>query len=114
MNLRPLLAIAAMASLPAVAAPSSHAAPIAFDARTSFAERTNMSVQGRDFGAMVSADAAHNAFLNPHSHAFVGTEIRGFAQQQPSPSPVPEPASVALMLAGLGAVGALARRRARR
>ena len=46
------------------------------------------------------------AYLNIHSTAFGGGEIRGFLM-----APVPEPETYALMLAGLGVVGWAAKRR---
>lgn len=45
------------------------------------------------------------AYFNIHTNVFGGGEIRGFLQ------PVPEPSTYALMLLGLAAVGAAARRR---
>ena len=51
---------------------------------------------------------AHNAYVNIHTAAKPGGEIRGQLLQV---AVVPEPSSYALMLAGLGMVGVLARRR---
>lgn len=47
------------------------------------------------------------AYFNVHTTSVPGGEIRGFLQ------PVPEPSTYALMLLGLAAVGAVARRRRR-
>jgi hypothetical protein len=58
------------------------------------------------FTALLNGIDAGRAYLNIHTSFAPGGEIRGFLA-----SPIPEPASVALMLAGLGAVGLTARRR---
>jgi hypothetical protein len=50
------------------------------------------------------------AYVNVHTAAFAGGEIRG---QFTEVTPVPEPETYALMLAGLGLVGWAARRRTR-
>ena len=51
---------------------------------------------------------AHKAYVNIHTAAKTGGEIRGQLMQV---AVVPEPSTYALMLAGLGMVGMLARRR---
>ncbi len=48
---------------------------------------------------------AGKGYLNIHTRTFPGGEIRGFL------APVPEPETYAMMLAGLGVLGAAARRR---
>lgn len=55
--------------------------------------------------ALVAGMNSGSTYLNIHTTAFPNGEIRGFLQ------PVPEPQTYALMLAGLGAVGWVARRR---
>lgn len=57
--------------------------------------------------ALATGLAAGRAYANLHDSVFPGGEIRGFLQ------PVPEPTTSALLLAGLGVLGAVARRRAR-
>jgi hypothetical protein len=57
------------------------------------------------FAAMLAGINAGKAYLNIHTSTFGGGEIRGFLV------PVPEASSWAMMLGGLAAVGALARRR---
>lgn len=57
------------------------------------------------FAALVSGFDAGTAYLNIHSSAFPGGEIRGFLQ------PIPEPQTWALMAAGLALVAWASRRR---
>ena len=57
------------------------------------------------FSALVSGFEAGTAYLNIHSSAFPGGEIRGFLQ------PIPEPQTWALMATGLALVGWASRRR---
>jgi hypothetical protein len=64
---------------------------------------TSLSAELALFAGMNSG----RAYFNIHSSAFPGGEIRAFL------APVPEPGTVALMLAGLGAVGFAVRRRRR-
>jgi hypothetical protein len=52
--------------------------------------------------------APWNYYVNVHTQAYPGGEVRGQV------SAIPEPAPLATMLAGLGVVGLLARRRRRR
>ena len=56
--------------------------------------------------ALLSALASGKAYLNIHTSAFPGGEIRGFLS-------VPEPATWALMLLGFGGIGIAFRRRER-
>jgi hypothetical protein len=58
-----------------------------------------------NFNTLLGSTNAGLSYVNLHSTAFGGGEIRGFL------TPVPEPTSVALMLGGLGLLGAVARRR---
>lgn len=55
--------------------------------------------------AFLAALASGRSYLNIHTNAFPGGEIRGFLR------PVPEPGSWAMMLIGFGAVGWSIRRR---
>jgi hypothetical protein len=57
--------------------------------------------------ALLTGFIDHTAYLNVHSTVFPGGEIRDFAV----PLPVPEPETYAMMLAGLAAVGFLARKK---
>ena len=65
----------------------------------------NGGTAGTAFAAFVTGLDAGKAYLNVHTSAFPGGEIRGFL------TPVPEPETYALMLLGLAAVGAVARRK---
>lgn len=58
--------------------------------------------------ALFSAMAAGQSYLNIHTSAFPGGEIRGFLIAAVA---VPEPETYAMMLAGLGLLGFVARRR---
>ena len=58
------------------------------------------------YAALVIGLDAGKAYFNIHSSAFPGGEIRGFL------AAVPEPETYAMLLAGLGVVGAVVRRRA--
>ena len=57
------------------------------------------------FASLFNSTTAGLAYVNLHSSVYSGGEIRGFL------SPVPEASSFAMMIGGLLAVGALARRR---
>lgn len=65
---------------------------------------------GSAFDDLLGGVGTGKAYLNIHSTTFGGGEIRGFLQL----APVPEPETWAMMLAGLAAIGGIARRRARR
>jgi hypothetical protein len=60
------------------------------------------------FSALHAGLDSGSAYLNIHSTAYGGGEIRGFLA-----GPVPEPQTYALMLAGLGMLGWTAKRRQR-
>lgn len=62
---------------------------------------------GKAFSELLAGIGSGRAYLNIHSSSFGGGEIRGFLALQP----VPEPETYALMLAGLGLVGATAWRK---
>jgi hypothetical protein len=65
----------------------------------------NGGVPGNAFQALLDGALAGKAYLNIHTSAVSGGEIRAFL------APVPEPQTYALMLAGIGLVGWAARRR---
>jgi hypothetical protein len=57
---------------------------------------------------LLAGAAAGEAYVNLHTSAYPGGEIRGFLQ---GPAlPVPEPAALVLMLAGAAAVVSVARK----
>lgn len=60
------------------------------------------------FSALKAGLDSGKAYLNIHSTVYPGGEIRGFLL-----APVPEPQTYAMLLAGLGLVGWMARRRQR-
>ncbi|MBL8277508.1 MAG: FxDxF family PEP-CTERM protein [Pelomonas sp.] len=60
---------------------------------------------GTAFNDLVAGLNSGNAYLNVHSSAFAGGEIRALLV------PVPEPETYALMLGGLGVLALAARRR---
>jgi hypothetical protein len=79
---------------------------------TSLASTYNPSFVTASGGSVAAAELAlyngmnlGQAYLNIHSTTFQGGEIRGFL------APVPEPGTYALMLAGLGVLAWLGRRR---
>ncbi len=61
------------------------------------------------FYTMLTGAAAGQAYVNVHTTAFAGGEIEGYLQGPTAV--VPEPGTYALMLAGLGAVGFIVRKR---
>ncbi len=67
----------------------------------------NGGTTGTAFSALLGGIDSGKAYLNIHTSAFAGGEIRGFLVA----APVPEPAEYAMLLAGLALIGAVARRR---
>lgn len=65
----------------------------------------NGGTVGSAFNALVAGMDSGNAYLNVHTSAFPGGEIRALL------TPVPEPETYALMLSGLGVLAFAARRR---
>ena len=59
------------------------------------------------FAALLGGITENRSYLNIHTDAYPGGEIRGFLVS----APVPEPESWAMLLAGLAGVGLIARRR---
>lgn len=69
---------------------------------------SNGGVNGA-FQALVAGLNGGTAYANIHSTDFPMGEIRGFLHA----APIPEPETYAMLLAGLGLIGAIARRRSR-
>ena len=67
----------------------------------------NGGTPGTAFSALLAGLDSGKAYLNIHTTAFGGGEIRGFLTL----APVPEPETYGMLLAGLALVGAVARRR---
>ena len=61
--------------------------------------------------ALITPFTAPGFYLNLHNRNFPGGAIRGQLQYTGSVAAIPEPSTYALMLAGMGVVGLLARRR---
>ena len=59
------------------------------------------------FSALIAGMETGNAYFNIHTTSFPGGEIRGLL------TPIPEPETYAMLLAGLGLLGFVARRRQR-
>lgn len=72
---------------------------------SSFITGNSGTVAGAE-SALAAGLAAEHAYFNIHTQAFPGGEIRGFLVAQ-----VPEPETYAMLLAGLGMIGFMARRR---
>lgn len=64
-----------------------------------------LTLTSDSFNSLLASTTAGLAYVNLHSTAFPGGEIRGFL------APVPEPETYALMALGLGALGLWTRRR---
>ncbi len=74
---------------------------------------TGMNLMDTDLGSINPGNAG-NFYVNLHNGAFPGGAIRGQLQYIGTvTAPIPEPETYALMLAGLGLVGFMAKRRAR-
>lgn len=63
------------------------------------------TLNSTDFDSLFNSTVAGLAYVNLHSRAYGGGEIRGFL------APVPEASTYAMMAAGLAALGFVARRR---
>ena len=76
-----------------------------FPSATSGTYDNTFVLPSASFSSLLTGIQEDRSYVNIHSSTFPGGEIRGFLQ------PVPEPETWALMLGGLGLVGAAMRRK---